>query len=157
MGKNGSIIVIGAGILLALLVSIATYNSLQKKSKVQVQAVETQQVVVAAVDLPWGTNLTRNVLKVEPFLKKSLPGGSFVDPSAVEGRTLLNPVRTGELVLESRLAPTTVKSGGVGAIVDADKRAMAVKVDKVVGVLGFIHPGTVWMCWRPWTGRARYR
>ncbi len=141
MGKNRPFLVIGAGIFLALLVSIFTYNWLQKKSKVEVRAIETQQVVVASVDLPWGTVLGRGVVKLEPFLRKSLPGGCFIDPAAVEGRTLLNPVKAGELVMESRLAPTTVTGGGVSAIIAANKRAMAVKVDKVVGVSGFIHPG----------------
>ena len=132
---------IGAGIFLALLVSIVTYNWLQKKSKVEVQAIETQQVVVAAVDLPWGTNLSRSVLKLEPFLRKSLPGRQLYRSLRRGGKDVTQPCEAGELVLESRLAPTTVKSGGVGAIIDANKRAMAVKVDKVVGVSGFIHPG----------------
>ncbi len=141
MGTNKALIMLGAGMLIALLASIFVYGWLQKRSHVQVQAAETQPVVVAAVDLPWGTVLSTNVVKTEPFLKKSLPAGSFTDPAAIEGRTLLYPVKTGELMLESSLAPTTLKGGGVAAIITPKKRAMAVKVDKVVGVSGFIYPG----------------
>ena len=62
-------------------------------------------------------------------------------PSEVEGRTLLYPVKTGEPLFETQLAPTSVKVGGVSAIISKNKRAMAVKVDKVIGVSGFINPG----------------
>ena len=141
MRKNKAVIILFAGIFSALIVSIFTYGWLQKKSSVKVQAVETQPAVVAAVDLPWGTVLSQNVVRVEPFLKKSLANGYFAEPAAIENRTLLHPVKAGELILESRLAATTVQGGGVGAIITPKKRAMAVKVDKVVGVSGFIHPG----------------
>jgi pilus assembly protein CpaB len=59
----------------------------------------------------------------------------------VNGRTIIYPVKAGEPIFESKLAPTTVSMGGVAALVSPKKRAMGVKVDKVVGVSGFIHPG----------------
>jgi pilus assembly protein CpaB len=34
-----------------------------------------------------------------------------------------------------------LKGGGVAAVISPQRRAMAVKVDKIVGVAGFIHPG----------------
>ena len=46
-----------------------------------------------------------------------------------------------EPIFDSRLAPTGTQGGGVAAVITPKKRAMAVKVDKVVGVSGFIHPG----------------
>jgi pilus assembly protein CpaB len=141
MGKNKAVIILGAGIFAALLVSFLTYGWLQKKSNVQVQAAETQPILVAALDMAWGTVLSKDMVKAEPFLKKSLPAGYFVDAAKVEGRTLLQPVKAGEPIFESRLAPTTAQGGGVGAIITPKKRAMAVKVDKVVGVSGFIYPG----------------
>ncbi len=141
MGKNKAYVLFGVGVFIALLVSLFTYGWLQKKTRVQVQTVETQPVVVAAIDVPWGTVLRGEMLKVEPFLKKSLPQGYFADKAAAQGRTVLYPVKAGEPVFESKLAPVTVQTGGVGALVKPKKRAMAVKVDKVIGVSGFIHPG----------------
>ncbi len=107
----------------------------------QTQARETQPVVVAAVDLTWGTSLTGDMIKVVPYLKESLPPGYFSDAAAVIGRTIIYPVKANEPIFESKLAPTTVAMGGVAALVTPKKRAMAVKVDKFVGVSGFIHPG----------------
>jgi pilus assembly protein CpaB len=34
-----------------------------------------------------------------------------------------------------------VKGGGVAAVVDSRKRAVAVKMDKTIGASGFVHPG----------------
>jgi pilus assembly protein CpaB len=39
------------------------------------------------------------------------------------------------------LAPLDVTQGGVAAVTQPEKRAMAVRVDDVVGVAGFINPG----------------
>src|SRR5512135_42011 len=112
MGKNKAVIILGAGMVAALLVSFLTYGWLQKKSNVQVQAAETQPILVAALDMAWGTVLSKDMVKAEPFLKKSLPPGYFVDAAKVEGRTLLQPVKAGEPIFESRLAPTTAQGGG---------------------------------------------
>lgn len=141
MGKNKAYILFGFGVVIALLVSLFTYTWLQKQTTDQVQKVDTQQVVVAAVDIAWGTVLTADMVKTEPFLRKSLPKGCFLDKTATHGRTVLYPIKAGEPVFESKLAPVTVQAGGVGALVTPRKRAMAVKVDKVIGVSGFIHPG----------------
>jgi pilus assembly protein CpaB len=141
MGKNKPYILLGAAVFLALLVSVFTYGWLQKKTNIQAKTVEVQQVVTAARDVAWGTVLNGDMLKTAPFLRKSLPPGCFTEISAIQGRTVLYPVKAGEPVFESKLAPTTLKTGGVGAIISPQKRAMAVKVDKVIGVSGFVHPG----------------
>ena len=39
------------------------------------------------------------------------------------------------------MAPDSVTTGGVSAIVKPGKRALAVKGDKVIGLSGFIRPG----------------
>ena len=142
MLKNKAVIILGVGIVIALLVSLFSYSYLQKKTNVQVQALETQGIVVAAIDMPWGSVLGGNVVKSEPYLKRTLPPGSFSDPTLVSGRTLLFPVKAGEPILESKLAPASAQAGGVGAIITPKKRAMAAKVDKVIGVSGYIKPSS---------------
>jgi pilus assembly protein CpaB len=59
----------------------------------------------------------------------------------VEGRTLIFPAKTGEPIFESKLAPAGNQGGGVASVIGPKKRAMAVKVDKFIGVSGFVHPG----------------
>jgi len=139
--KQKPLLLFGCAVAIALVVTVLTYGWLKQSIGSQAQARETQAVVVAAVDIPWGTSITAGMVKTTPFLKESLASGYFADPAQVVGRTIVQPVKTGEPIFETKLAPTTVAAGGVAALVTPKKRAMAVKVDKVVGVSGFIHPG----------------
>jgi pilus assembly protein CpaB len=139
--KQKPLFLFGLAVVVALVVTGMIYGWLKQMTTTQAQARETQSVVVAAVDLPWGTSITSSMVKSVPYLKESLPAGHFTDPAALVGRTNIYPFKAGEPLFESKLAPTTVSQGGVAALVTPKKRAMGVKVDKVVGVSGFIHPG----------------
>jgi len=142
MDKWRPIILLGIAVIIGLVVSVLTYNWLQEKGKLKkVTSSETKQVAVAFSDLPWGTVFKEEMIKMAPFLSSSLPPGYFSDPSALKGRVLISSVKANEPILESRLAPADIKSGGVAAVISPNKRAMAVKVDKVIGVSGFIYPG----------------
>ena len=141
MGKYKSVMLLGVAVIIALMTSLLIYGYMQKKGRGQEVAVETQPVVVAAVDLSWGTRITDEMLKKANFLKESLTTGYFSDPALVVGRILIYPVKVNEPIFESRLAPVEMKTGGVAAVISPKKRAIAVKVDKVIGVSGFIHPG----------------
>ena len=132
---------LGVAVIIALMTSLLIYGYLQQKGSVKEVAVEIQPTVVAAVDLSWGTRITNEMLKKADFLKESLTTGYFSDPALVVGRVLIYPVKVNEPILESRLAPVEVNTGGVAAVISPKKRAVAVKVDKVIGVSGFIHPG----------------
>jgi pilus assembly protein CpaB len=135
-------------IILALVVatggSIFLYQWLQGKTADQAVAQvegDTASIVVAAADLPWGTKLTKEMLKEASFLKESLPGGCKSDPKSLEGRVLIAPLKQKEPVLEYKLAPEDITMGGVSAILQPGMRAIAVKGDKVIGISGFIQPG----------------
>jgi pilus assembly protein CpaB len=142
MAKLKSFIPVGVAIIIALITSLMIYSYLQKKSNAREVVIEIQPVAVAAVDLSWGTTLTKDMIKKVDFLKRSLPEDSIADPASLAGRVLVYPVKANEPIFESRLAPTNVKTGGVGAVISQKKRAVAVKVDKVIGVSGFIQPGS---------------
>lgn len=140
-------LIFGVAILLALLVTVLVYTRMQKKKEIPpASVIETQDVAIAARDLSRGEKLTKETIqgkiKMATYLKESLyPGTTFSSPSALEGRVLFYPVKANEPIFESRLAPTTVKEGGLAAIITPEKRALAVRVDKEKGVAGFIHPG----------------
>lgn len=140
MGKYRSVIMFGIAIFIALIATALIINWLQTKAKLREAPLQTQEVAVSKVYLKWGTILSKEMIETKPFLKKSIPAGYFPDSSSLAGRVLISPVNTNEPILESKLAPTTLKTGGVAAVVSPKKRAVAVKVDKVIGVAGFIHP-----------------
>ncbi len=104
------------------------------------QSSDVVDVAVAAADIPWGTKLATEHVQMNGFLKKSLPTGHFTNQESIAGRVLSMPVKQGEIILESRLAPTSITTGGVTAIITPGKRALAVKGDKIVGLAGLIKP-----------------
>ena len=130
----------GIAIFIALIATGLIINWLQTKAKLREAPLQTKDLAVSKVDLKWGTVLTKEMIETKPFLEKSIPAGYFPDPSSLAGRVLISPINANEPILESKLAPTTMKTGGVAAVVGPKKRAVAVKVDKVIGVAGFIHP-----------------
>ena len=75
MTKKGPVIVLGIGILIALVVSIASYNMLKSKAQKQAQVQETVEVAVAAADMAWGTVLNKQVIKTAPYLERVFPRG----------------------------------------------------------------------------------
>jgi len=141
MGKYKAFIFLGLAVIIALLTSLLIINYLQRKTKVKDVALDTQPVAVAKVDLSWGMVISKEAIEMKPFLKNSLPDGYFSDLSSLAGRVLISNIKAKEPIFESKLAPTTIKTGGVAAVVSPRKRAVSVKVDRVIGVSGFIHPG----------------
>jgi pilus assembly protein CpaB len=145
MGRWKAFIPIALALVIATGGSFLLYKWLQIKTapKEVVQKVEAEavSVVVAVVDLPWGTKLQKEMLKTVPFLKESLPNGYQSDLTKLEGRIVISPLKATEVVLESRLAPESVTVGGVSAVIKPGMRAIAVKGNKVIGISGFIKPG----------------
>jgi len=145
MGRWRAIIPVTVGLVVALGASWFIYQWMQKqavpKEAIKVSEFKSVPVSVAAVDLIWGTKLTPEMLKSVPYPAESLPAGYFLDPDVLKGRVLIASVKENEPILESKLAPVDVKTGGVSAIVTPGKRALAVKGDTVIGISGFVLPG----------------
>jgi pilus assembly protein CpaB len=146
MAKWKPIIPIALALIIAIGGSVFLYKWLlaqtSPKDVVKVEA-EAVPVVVAKVDLAWGTKLKKEMIKTTPYLKESIPGKIFSDPEALEGRILVVSLKRNEALTQSKLAPEDVTVGGVSAILKPGKRAIAVKGDKVIGISGLIQPGNI--------------
>jgi pilus assembly protein CpaB len=144
MGKYKAIIPIALALVIAASGSMFLYKWLERQSTLtEVVKTETEAVpvAVAAVNLPWGTKLKRDMLRTVPFTRESIPEGYSSKLDRLEGRVLISPLKKNEPVTEFKLAPDSVTTGGVSAIVKPGKRAIAVKGDKVIGLSGLIVPG----------------
>jgi pilus assembly protein CpaB len=143
MNKWSGFLPITVALIIALVGSIFTYSWIKKQTSMRQSAGKTDAVsiAVASHDLPWGTQLKKEDIQMVSFLKDSVTPDYFTDVSKLEGRVAIAPLKQKEPILESRLAPTSVTSGGISAVVTPGKRALAVKGDKVIGVSGFIKPG----------------
>ncbi len=107
----------------------------------QTQGSVQGRVAVATVEIPLGTAITAEKIRLVEWPETSVPRGAFDDLEQLKGRVVTGTVQSGEPLLESRLAPVGAK-GGLSAIVAEGKRAMTVRVNDVVGVAGFALPGT---------------
>jgi pilus assembly protein CpaB len=104
-------------------------------------AISTSKVVAAAGDIKIGTVLAAtNLTTVD--IEGSAPKGAFLekDKNTLIGRGVVSDLYQGEPIIESRLAPPGM-GGGLAPTIPNGMRAMAVKVDDVVGVAGFATPG----------------
>jgi pilus assembly protein CpaB len=98
-------------------------------------------VVVAATDLPVGTRLQENHLRLVKMPDADLPPGTFRSVPEAVGRGVVVPITKNELVLTSKLAS---ENGGAGlpSLIPAGMRAVSVKVNDVISVAGFVTAGT---------------
>src|SRR3972149_8776190 len=142
MEKFRPYLLLGIAVVVALITSWLAFKYLKGVGEPKTLVTsDTQPVAISMIDLSWGTKLTKEVIQIKPFLTQSLPAGYFANPQSLEGRVLVYPVKANQPILESSLAPVNIQTGGIAAIISSKKRAIAVKVDKIIGVSGFINPG----------------
>jgi pilus assembly protein CpaB len=110
-------------------------------SNVRAYARDLGEVVVAKAEIPLGEKITAEDLMLLPIPNGSAPEGVFRKVSEVEGRVAVTPIGVREIVTNLKLAPEGT-GGGLSAVIPAGYRAMTVKVDDIVGVSGFIMPGS---------------
>lgn len=99
-----------------------------------------KQLVVAAKELPLGATLLRESLKVRSVPESLFPAGGFSRVEDVLDRPVISTIQADEPVVEARIA---ARGSGLGLapLIPPGMRAMAVRVNDVVGVAGFILPG----------------
>ena len=131
-------------ILVATLTSgLATYGVYRAVQGIPVRQVEVAHtyMVVASHPLAMGIRITDKDVKVIPWPERSPVPGSFSKVDLVLKRGVTAPVFENEPLNESKLAPI---NGGTGmaATIPSGMRAISVRVNEVVGVAGFVEPGT---------------
>ena len=142
MGRWRAVVPIVLALVVAVVASFLLYKWMKKQTAPKkVAEVKTVQVVVAEVDLHPGMKLKSEMMKTVSYLEESLPMGHFIAPEKAAGRVVITPMKRQELILESRLAPATVKQGGMAAIITPGKRAVSIAGNKVLGSSGLINPG----------------
>ncbi len=101
----------------------------------------TTQIVVAAKKLDLGARITKEDVQLVAWPKSAQLEGSFGDTTKVVDRAVVVPMQVNEPILESKLAP---KEGGVGltAVIPEGMRAMSIQVNSIIGVAGFVMPGS---------------
>lgn len=129
-----------AAIAFGLIAAVSVYRYL---ASAQAYTRNLSNVVVAKVEIPVGSRIIAEWLEVAQFPKNVTPEGTFqkIDDKLLD-RVVVTRISPREPLTESRLAPVG-SAGGLSSVIPEGYRAMTVKVDDVVGVSGFIQPGTL--------------
>ena len=138
--KTRTLIVLTVAVLAAAAGSFGVYAAV---SKIPVRQVEiaTRYTVVASKALPTGTMLDKDSVKLVAWPARTPVAGGFDKIDAVVNRGLVASVVENEPIVDSKLAPKEA-GAGLPPSITPGMRAMSVKVNEVVGVAGFVIPGT---------------
>ena len=136
MSKLGIIIAIFLALLSGAGASVLAYNYLKNQPSEMV--LDLDPVVVATQDLTFGETLKPENMAVVMYPGASVPTGSYTMLDSLEGQVTKVFLKKNEPILDSKLSS---KGGGLSLLIDNDKRASSIQVDKVSGVSGFILPG----------------
>jgi pilus assembly protein CpaB len=120
--------------------AFGTYNYVQHLPARTV-SIPTRPVVVAATDLDIGAELTREDVRLIDWPANAVPANALSDPKDVIGRGIVLPLIQNEPILPMKLASKEAGSGLPPAI-PPGLRAVSVRVNEVIGVAGYVLPGT---------------
>ena len=99
------------------------------------------QVVLAARSLQVGTVIEPEDIKLVSWPGNALPAGYVASASEAVGRGITTPVAENEPLMAVKLASKEA-GGGLPIIIKDGMRAVSVRVDEIIGVAGFVLPGT---------------
>lgn len=157
----GAVLIAGLG-----LAGFAVFQTHQYITHMQAQlaqargsasTVELVNVFIAARELRYGEQLTREDVLVAPFPDYAVPEGSYTEldqlfPNNADHRIVLRAMEAREPLLVSKLTEAG-KEAGITSHLSPGKRAFTIAVNQTSGVAGFLRPGDHVDVF--WTGRSR--
>jgi pilus assembly protein CpaB len=138
--KRTAVVVLVA-VLLAATATLGMYRVVSARPIRENSIVKTVDVVVAQHPLPLGTRLTKEQVKLIKWPAETQVPGAFAKVEDVLDRGLIATVDENEPLTAAKLAPIGA-GAGLPPSIPPGMRAVSVKVNEVVGVAGFVVPGT---------------
>ena len=139
--QHRTLIVMAVAVVTAAVGSYGVYRAVLQMPVREVE-VASVQVVVAAQPIPMGTRLHPNQLRVVAWPSRNPVPGAFADPKQLVDRGVIQPIGENEPITTTKVA--SLEAGaGLPPVIPEGMRAISVKVNEVVGVAGFVVPGTI--------------
>ena len=140
MNRIRIFIVLALAITVGGAFALATYRW-QKTPTTVVEKLPTRPVVIAVANLDLGASLRPEDVRTIDWPAESIPAGAFEHVEDVVGRGLIQPVVQNEAILPSKLASKDA-GAGLAPVIRPGYRALSVRVNDVIGVAGYVLPGT---------------
>jgi pilus assembly protein CpaB len=103
---------------------------------------ELARIAVATHNVPAGARLDAGSITMAAWPREHVPAGAITDARAAVGRIVRAPVAANAPILSSALYENEMVAGLLPVMIPPGMRAMAVPVDEVSGVAGFVMPHT---------------
>jgi pilus assembly protein CpaB len=142
MNNRRATILLAVAAFFGLIAAFFAQQSMESApGKTVAQVVPRTSVVVTKMDVAMATELQAAHLEVIQWPSELLPEGTFTAPDQLVGRVVRRPFAKGEPVQAGAVLEEG-SAGGLEAVLSSKKRAVSVKVDPIVGVAGFVAPGS---------------
>ena len=138
--QNRTAIVVVVSVVVAAAATFAIFRTIQQMPVQQVE-VPSAMVVVAAQPIAVGTLLEEKHLRTVAWPARNPVEGGVDDPKKLIGRGVIVPIGLNEPITSTKVASPEA-GGGMPPMIPAGMRAISVRVNEVIGVAGFVVPGT---------------
>ncbi len=129
-----------SGLVAAALVFVALAQNDGGGGESASPAASTFGVVVASHDIPAGTEVSADMVKVVDVPEALLVKGAFSDATPVVGEVTRYALAEGEQITATKVG-APVEGEGLGSVVPKGKRAVAIRVEEATAVGGLLLPG----------------
>jgi len=140
MKQHRTLIVLAVAVIAAGVAAYGVYAAIQNMPVREVE-VASVPVVVAARPVPVGARLTTDDMRVAAWPARNPVPGAFTDPRQAADRGVIETLAENEPVTVYKVAGPESGSG-LPPVIPEGMRAITIRVNEVVGVAGFVMPGT---------------
>jgi pilus assembly protein CpaB len=146
MLANRNLLIVAVAAFIGIIAVILANSYLSGVEKREVTAAEDGrlvQIAVARVPLDYGATLTPENIRMVSWPSTSLPAGAFQSLKGLYGgdpRVVLRPIEAGEPILPGKITGFGGRAS-LSELLEVDMRAVAVRINDVAGVAGFVLPG----------------
>jgi pilus assembly protein CpaB len=141
--KRNLVIFLGLAVVLGLVAAFLAQRWAERRMAAAQEEASSKltRVVVATQEIQFAKRIEAGQVKAVDWPADAVPPGAFNEPAQVLGKQSKYHILPGEPVLEPRIADPN-KSPLLAGLIEPNKRAVTVRVDDVVGVAGFLLPGS---------------
>ena len=146
MLANRNLLIVAIAAFVGIIAVILANSYLSGAEEQQATAAEQGrlvQIAVARVPLEYGATLTAENTRMVSWPSTSMPAGAFQSVKGLYGgepRVVLRPIEAGEPILPGKITGFGGRAS-LSELLETDMRAVAVRINDVAGVAGFVLPG----------------